>query len=125
MPLVLSGGRTGGLTRVWHTEEKGSDVNLAVELVNDAWSTLFELAVIVSNDSDLARALTIAKKKGRRIGVLVRGDAVVNSLGRFASFSRRLTEANLKGALLPRKIPGTTIEIPAEWELRETRAGIR
>ena len=49
---------TGGVSRqfveVIKTEEKGSDVNLAVHLLNDAWLDRYECAVVVSNDSDLA-----------------------------------------------------------------------
>lgn len=37
------------------TEEKGSDVNLAVHLLNDGWLDAYDCAVVVSNDSDLAR----------------------------------------------------------------------
>ena len=35
-------------------EEKGSDVNLGVHLVHDAAQDLYDLAVVVSNDTDLA-----------------------------------------------------------------------
>jgi hypothetical protein len=38
---------------VWKNEEKGSDVNLAVHLLDDSWRSGFDCAVIVSNDSDL------------------------------------------------------------------------
>lgn len=34
MPRVDSGGGIGQMVQVWDTEEKGSDVNLAVELLN-------------------------------------------------------------------------------------------
>lgn len=40
--------------RVWRTEEKGSDVNLASHLIVDARDQTFEKAAVVSNDSDLA-----------------------------------------------------------------------
>lgn len=50
------------IVEIIKTEEKGSDVNLAVELVNDAWSDSFDCAAIVSNDSDLARAMKITKQ---------------------------------------------------------------
>lgn len=43
------------------TEEKGSDVNLAVHLLNDAWLNKYECAVIVSNDSDMAEAMRLVK----------------------------------------------------------------
>lgn len=44
---------------VLKTEEKGSDVNLAVHLLNDAWQDGYDCAVIVSNDSDLAEAMRL------------------------------------------------------------------
>jgi uncharacterized LabA/DUF88 family protein len=48
------------------TEEKGSDVNLAVELVNDAWLDRFDCAAVVSNDADLERALRVVKQQRRK-----------------------------------------------------------
>jgi len=44
------------------TEEKGSDVNLAVDLLADGFKGLYERAVVVSNDSDLARAIMIVRE---------------------------------------------------------------
>lgn len=38
---------------VWRTDEKGSDVNLATQLLVDAFDDAFECAVVVTNDSDL------------------------------------------------------------------------
>jgi hypothetical protein len=38
---------------VWKTEEKGSDVNIATRILCDAFDGAFDVAVIVSNDSDL------------------------------------------------------------------------
>ena len=42
---------------VIRTEEKGSDVNLAVHLINDGWLDAYDCAVVVSNDSDIAEAM--------------------------------------------------------------------
>ena len=125
MPRVLPNGGVGPTVQVWDTEEKGSDVNLAVELVNDAWSNLFDLAVVISNDSDLERAILTVKRKGRRVGVLVRGDARVVSLRKAASFVRMLSEVDLTRALLPREIPDSSIRIPEEWLDKERRAAVR
>ena len=50
---------------VQNTREKGTDVNLAVQLVNDAWLDIYDCAVILSNDSDLLGAIKIAKEKGK------------------------------------------------------------
>lgn len=40
-------------------EEKGTDVNIATHLVNDAHNKLFERAVVVSNDSDLVTPIRV------------------------------------------------------------------
>ena len=126
MPLVHHDGVSVGPMRwVWDTEEKGSDVNLAVELVNDAWLNLYDMAVVISNDSDLERAVSIAKRKQRIVGVLVRGDAEVNSLKRVSTFWKKLRPDDLANALMPREIPGKSIHIPAEWAEKESAAGLR
>ncbi len=44
-------------------EEKGSDVNLGIQLVNDAHKNKFDVAIIISNDSDLAGGLRIVKNE--------------------------------------------------------------
>lgn len=44
------------------TEEKGSDVNLASHLVLDSALNKFDIAVIVTNDTDLYEPLRIAKE---------------------------------------------------------------
>ncbi len=53
------------------TEEKGSDVNLAVHLLNDSWLNVFDCAVVVSNDSDLEESLKIIKRQHKKtIGLI-------------------------------------------------------
>jgi NYN domain len=39
--------------KVWKTEEKGSDVNLASHMLIDGFRARYDLAVVISNDSDL------------------------------------------------------------------------
>ena len=46
---------------VLKTEEKGSDVNLATHLLLDACKKRCELAVVISNDADLAEAIRVAQ----------------------------------------------------------------
>jgi hypothetical protein len=48
--------------RVWKTEEKGSDVNLASHLIVDAFEGNFEEAVVVSNDGDLEYPLRYVRE---------------------------------------------------------------
>ena len=47
------------LVKVWKTEEKGSDVNLASYLLLDAFRNESDIAVVVSNDSDLEEPIRI------------------------------------------------------------------
>ncbi len=47
---------------VW--EEKGTDVNLAVDLTHDAAVGTIDVALLVSNDSDLQRAVDRARSHG-------------------------------------------------------------
>ncbi len=51
-------------------EEKGTDVNIGVEIVKDCYTKDFECIVLISNDSDLERALIIARQTGKRIIVI-------------------------------------------------------
>lgn len=101
---------------VYKTEEKGSDVNLAVHLVNDAWENLFDCAVIVSNDSDLAEALRIVRGKGKMIGLINPRDRTpARELMKYAHFHKKVREGVLRDSQFPDQIPGTTLTKPADW----------
>lgn len=55
--------------RVAITEEKGSDVNIATHLINDGWKDLYDVAIVVSNDSDLIEPIRIVKSELKRKGI--------------------------------------------------------
>lgn len=46
---------------VWITEEKGSDVNLASHLLIDGFRARYDLAVVISNDSDLKTPVEVVR----------------------------------------------------------------
>ncbi len=48
--------------KIIKTEEKASDVNIAVHLLNDAWLNEYDCGLIVSNDSDLAESMKLVRK---------------------------------------------------------------
>lgn len=99
------------------TEEKGSDVKLAVHLLNDAWLGLYDCAVVVSNDSDLAEAMRLVRKEHQKtIGVITPGHRRTSSqLQQHANFSRRIRENGLQHSQLPNTIPNTRIHKPIRW----------
>jgi uncharacterized LabA/DUF88 family protein len=65
--LQLSGIDTTGqfpkMAHVYRSEEKGTDVNLAVHLVHDAHMKRFDAAIVISNDSDLAESVRIVREE--------------------------------------------------------------
>ena len=52
--------------QVMQSEEKGSDVNLATDLLVDAFDDDYEAAVVISNDSDLAEPIRLVRQKFRK-----------------------------------------------------------
>jgi uncharacterized LabA/DUF88 family protein len=60
MPVAPPG---KGYAKVIKTEEKGSDVNIATHLLADGFRDNYELAVIVSNDSDLLEPMKFVTRE--------------------------------------------------------------
>lgn len=70
MRLATTPARGPSTALVVKTEEKGSDVNLATHLLVDAFRHDAEIAVVVSNDSDLCEPIRVAQSElGLRVGV--------------------------------------------------------
>lgn len=109
-----------GTVEVIKTEEKGSDVNLAVHLLNDAWKKLYHAAIVVSNDSDLVEAIRLVKQEHNLpVGVLnpqiQTNMKMAYELKKVASFRGQITLGDLISCQLPDPIPGTTLHKPSTW----------
>ena len=100
------------------TEEKGSDVNLAVHLLNDSWLDAYDCGVVVSNDSDIAEAMQLVRRHhDKRIGLVTPGTGRPSrQLLVHADFSRHIRENGLQNSQLPDTIPGTNLRKPAAWQ---------
>lgn len=59
------------VARVVKTEEKGSDVHLGVRLVADAFDDQFDVAVLVSGDSDLQPAVDIVRTRASKHVIVI------------------------------------------------------
>lgn len=98
------------------TEEKGSDVNLATHLLNDAWKNLYDIAILVSNDSDMASAIEMAKSLGKTVGWFMTDKKKPSKkLEPLMHFKKMIRPGRMLHHLLPDTIPGTTITKPKEW----------
>lgn len=105
---------------VYKTEEKGSDVNLALHLLNDAWHNLYDCAVLISNDSDLAEALRLVKGQHQKnVGLIVPGDEKKRhpsrELAKYANFIKRIRNHVLESSQLPGQIPNMPLKKPEIW----------
>jgi len=99
------------------TEEKGSDVNLAVHMLNDAWLNCYDCAVVVSNDSDLAESMRLIKHHHQKlIGLITPGKSHPSQqLKQHADFVRRIRTGALAASQFPSPIPGTSLHKPQGW----------
>lgn len=103
---------------VIETREKGSDVNLAVHLVNDAWRDQYDCALVVSSDSDLVEAIKLVRGSHpeKKVGVLVTGKQnSTKEMIRCASFVKKVRTSALTASQLPPIIEGTNITKPIGW----------
>jgi uncharacterized LabA/DUF88 family protein len=111
-----------GTVKVWKTEEKGSDVNLAVHLLHDAHRRKFDTAVIISNDSDLAEAVRIVTRMGLTVAVIF---PVLNAgrrrsveLSKAATFIREIRRGHLAASQFPTELTDAdgSFHKPPSWE---------
>jgi uncharacterized LabA/DUF88 family protein len=94
MPLAANPNK---IVQVLKTEEKGSDVNIATHLVSDGYKGEYEVAALLTNDSDLAEAIRIVRKElTLTVGVLSPGKNTSQVLVRDASFVKSIRTATLK-----------------------------
>ena len=110
-------GKGPRLVEVIKTEEKRSDVNLAVHLLNDGWMNVYDSAIVVTNDSDIAEAMRLVKSHIRRqIGLITPGVGHPSQqLIAHADFHRHIRKRVLQNNQLPSPIPGTNLTKPVNW----------
>jgi uncharacterized LabA/DUF88 family protein len=103
--------------KVFISEEKGSDVNIASHLINDGWKDLYDVAVVVSNDSDLIEPIRIVKQElNKTVGLISPFNPVSERLKNILpSFIRHISPASLKDSQFLRVLPETNIKKPASW----------
>ncbi|MBS1769279.1 MAG: NYN domain-containing protein [Acidobacteria bacterium] len=104
--------------RVIKTEEKGSDVNLAVHLLNDAFKRDFELGVMITNDSDLLEPLKIVKYElGLPVGIVNPQKHPSFHLKQHATFIKTLRQGVVKASQFATTLNDAhgTFHKPEKW----------
>jgi len=101
------------------TEEKGSDVNLATHLVRDGFKDKFEVAVVVTNDTDLVEPIKVVRYElKKRVGVInPRNERPSEPLAKVASFIKRIRVGVLQVSQFPHVLndPKGKITKPTSW----------
>lgn len=100
-------------------EEKGTDVNIALQLLQDAIDNIYDRAVIVSSDSDLLPAIEAVHRYApdKEVGVMFPIGRRSYHLEEGADFKRKMTEKLLQKSQFPDELQvGTsTIAKPNHW----------
>jgi len=99
MPLSPRG---SGYAKVMKTEEKGSDVNIATHLLVDGFRNDYELAVVVSNDSDLLLPIQVVTQQFKKpVGLLNPQKHTSVALLPHVQFVKKIRGTVLKNSLFP------------------------
>lgn len=117
-PVILNDSLPPQVAYIWKTEEKGSDVNLGVHLVRDAFKGAFDLAAVVTNDTDLVEPIRIVTNELRKpVTLLSPVNKPATSLVNVATSVRHIGPY-LGPCQLPARIQasnGKWILKPTEW----------
>jgi hypothetical protein len=104
--------------RVVKTEEKGSDVNPATQLLCDAYEGRIPAAAVISNDSDLRSPIAAVRSRlGLPVGVVTPYDFVTADLKSAATFVKRVRPGLLRASQFPDVMRDARGEFrkPIEW----------
>lgn len=104
--------------KVIKTEEKGSDVNIAAHLVNDGHRGRYDLAVLITNDSDLLEPVKIVRcELNLPVGILNPQQRPSRVLVRHASFIKQIRRGPLQASQFPAQLRDANgvFHKPAGW----------
>jgi uncharacterized LabA/DUF88 family protein len=107
-----------GWIRVLKSEEKGSDVNLASHLLIDCYLSDCDVAVIISNDSDLVFPIEHVKQRlGKIIGIVNPHQRPSRELLAVANFYKSIRPSVLAGCHFSDKLNDAQGEFhkPPDW----------
>lgn len=102
---------TGQLHKIIRPEEKGSDVNLALHMLNDAFNNKYDCAIMISNDTDLLSALTMVHEHKKMVGVVLPRARGSKSLKNSADFYLNIRRKLLADCQLPNSVRNHTGKI--------------
>jgi len=109
---------SGSTIEMLYTEEKGSDVNLATYLMRDAALKDCELAIVLTNDTDLLEPIRLARAEfGVRVILLSPAERPSTTLLGSVDAVKKLRRGALQACQLPTNLrdPKGDIHRPRSW----------
>ncbi len=102
MPVAKPRAGHAPTVKVISTQEKGSDVNLAAHLLMDAFKGRFDVAVVISNDSDLITPIRMVREEFKKtVGILNPYENPSKDLFKLASFYKPIRQNVLQLSQFP------------------------
>jgi len=109
------------LVHVYEPQEKQTDVNIASHMIHDTWLDLYDQAILITNDTDLATALKFVSidcpgKPSKRIGLInpSKDGQQAGSLRRYSDWEKSISDFHLKKSQFPDEI-AANIRKPEAW----------
>jgi uncharacterized LabA/DUF88 family protein len=117
MKVANPGKRLPSFIDVIKTEEKGSDVNLAAFMLMDCFEQDFEVAIVVSNDTDLITPMRMVREMGCSVGLLNPHPKPARDLMKVATFYRPIRKGALAASQFPPALTDAvgTFRKPPGW----------
>ena len=102
-------------------EEKRTDVNIAVQLLQRAYRDEYDKAIIITGDSDMVPAIVAVRESfpGKKVGVIPPIGRRAEEIEKAAHFKSQMTENDLRDSMLPDPVvmpDGQLLTCPIEWK---------
>jgi uncharacterized LabA/DUF88 family protein len=73
---------------------KGDDINLALDMLNDAWKDKYDRAILISGDGDFVPLLKYVKNKNKRVEVIsfieLTSKNLINEADKFSFINKKI-----------------------------------
>ncbi len=116
--------------RYFTHEEKRTDVNIGIHLIDGAYRNDFDTALLISGDTDLVPAIELVKSRfpSKQVHVVIPRGRRVMELENVCDAHYKIRTGVLKHCLLPNPYlhsSGMRIACPHDWEAHTSRIGAR
>ena len=118
MPLANPQSGKSPYVEVLRTTEKGSDVNLASNLLIDGIRNDYDVAIVISNDSDLLEPIKfVISDMGKKVGLLNPQKHASTDLARHATFIKSIRKGVLAASQFPQTLTDRngSFHKPSTW----------